>query len=113
MNDPPAARYGSCWAMISVAAYGAAAKGSTMLNTVGLGTDLIPYVVDRNDYKQGHHMPGTHQLIRDPAVLMDEQPDALLLLAWNAATEIMAQQEPYRAAGGSFILPIPEPKVVS
>ncbi len=97
----------------TVAAYGAAAKGATMLNVSGLDTELVDYVVDRNVHKQGRYMPGTHQLIRDPEVLSAEQPDAVLILAWNFADEIMRQQQAYRDAGGTFIVPVPEPKVVS
>jgi SAM-dependent methyltransferase len=96
----------------TLAAYGAAAKGATMLNVVGIGTDLVEYVVDRNLHKQGRLMPGTHQPILDPSVLVERRPDFLLLLAWNFEREIRAQQEPYRRAGGRFIVPVPEPRVV-
>jgi SAM-dependent methyltransferase len=95
-----------------VAAYGAAAKGATLLNVAGITRDLVPYVVDRNTYKQGRHMPGTHQLIRDPSVLSEDRPDVLLLLAWNFAEEIMAQQAAYREAGGRFLIPVPEPELI-
>ncbi len=83
-----------------------------MLNTVGLGTDLVSYVVDRNVHKQGRYMPGTHQLIRDPSALVEDRPDLVLILAWNFASEIMEQQSEYRNLGGSFIVPVPEPVVV-
>ena len=96
----------------TVAGYGAAAKGATLLNYVGLGTDLVAFVVDRNPYKQGRHMPGTHQPILDPAVLMERRPDYLLLLAWNFADEIIDQQAGYLAAGGKVIVPVPEPRIV-
>lgn len=96
----------------TIAAYGAAAKGSTMLNYAGIGVDLIDYVVDRNTYKQGRFMPGVHLPIRDPAVLLEEQPDYLLLLAWNFADEIMEQQAEYRRRGGRFIVPVPAPAVL-
>lgn len=96
----------------TIAGYGAAAKGATMLNVVGISSELMPYVVDRNTYKQGRHMPGTHQLIRDPSVLTDEQPDVLLVLAWNFATEIMQQQQAYVDGGGRFLIPVPDPKLV-
>lgn len=95
-----------------VAAYGAAAKGSTLLNYVGIGTDLVEYVVDRNDHKQGRYMPGTHQPIAHPSRLLDDQPDYLLILAWNFADEIMAQQAEYRRRGGQFIVPLPTPRIV-
>ncbi len=95
-----------------VAAYGAAAKGATMVNATGIGTDLVDYVVDRNVHKQGRFMPGTHQPIVDPAVLVDDPPDALLLLAWNFAAEIMQQQSAYAANGGRFIVPVPTPELI-
>lgn len=95
-----------------VAGYGAAAKGSTLLNTTGIGTDLVEFVVDRNVHKQGSLMPGTHQPVLDPQALLDRQPDYVLLLAWNFASEIIEQQHEYLAAGGKFIVPVPEPVVI-
>lgn len=96
----------------SIAAYGAAAKGATLMNVVDITCDLVPYVVDLNTYKQGRYMPGTNQLIRDPSVLETEPPDVLLLLAWNFAPEIMAQQEGYARAGGRFLVPVPSPELI-
>jgi SAM-dependent methyltransferase len=96
---------------LTIAGYGAAAKGATLLNYVGIGTDLVEYVVDRNVHKQGRFMPGTHQPILDPAVLVERRPDAVLLLAWNFADEIARQQAAYRAAGGKFIVPVPIPRM--
>lgn len=97
----------------TVAAYGAAAKGATMINATGITTELVDYVVDRNVHKQGKYMPGTHQPIRDVSELTgDDAPDALLLLAWNFAEEIMAQQAEYAANGGLFIIPVPKPEVI-
>jgi hypothetical protein len=96
----------------TVAAYGAAAKGATMLNATGITTDLVGYVVDRNVHKHGRFMPGTHQPIVGPEVLIEDPPDALLLLAWNFAEEIMAQQSEYAANGGRFIVPIPSPRLI-
>jgi len=97
----------------SIAAYGAAAKGATLINTAGLGTNLIDFVADRNVHKQGKYMPGRHLPIRAPEAVLDAQPDYLLLLAWNFADEIMEQQAEYRARGGRFIVPVPEPRVVA
>ena len=96
----------------SIAAYGAAAKGATMLNSTGLTTDLVDYVVDRNVHKHGRFMPGTHQPIVGVDVLVDDPPDVLLLLAWNFAAEIMTQQSEYAANGGRFIVPVPTPELI-
>jgi hypothetical protein len=95
-----------------VAAYGAAAKGSTLANYVGLGTDLVEYVVDRNTHKQGLHMPGTHQPIRPVETLLADQPDYLLLFAWNFRDEIISQQAEYLRRGGRIIIPVPEPTIL-
>lgn len=81
----------------SIAAYGAAAKGATLINTIGIGRDLIDFVVDRNVHKQGKYMPG-HQLpIRSTEALVKAQPDYVLLLSWNFVDEILDQRADYRA----------------
>jgi SAM-dependent methyltransferase len=95
-----------------IAAYGAAAKGTTLLNYVGIGTDQIDFVVDRNVHKHGKFMPGVHIPIKPPEKLSELQPDYVLLLAWNFKDEIMAQQSDYLSKGGRFIVPIPSPQVV-
>lgn len=95
-----------------VAAYGAAAKGATLLNSAGIDSSLVSFVVDRNTHKQGHWMPGARLPILDPSALLERQPDYLLLLAWNFKDEIMAQQQEYRRRGGRFIVPIPTPEIV-
>jgi hypothetical protein len=94
-----------------VAAYGAAAKGTTLLTAAGIGRDLVSFVVDRSPHKQGRLMPGSHIPIFSPERLLEEQPDYVLLLTWNFADEIMAQQAEYRARGGRFILPVPTPRI--
>lgn len=93
-------------------AYGASAKGSTLLNYCGIGRELLEFVVDRNTYKQGRLTPGTHIPIVPAEDLLKQQPDYTLLLTWNFADEILAQQQAYRDNGGKFIIPIPEVKIV-
>jgi SAM-dependent methyltransferase len=96
----------------TIAAYGAAAKGATLVNYVGITTDLVDFVVDRNVHKHGRFMPGTHQEVRGPAALLECQPDYVLLLAWNFAKEIAEQQAEYRSRGGQFIVPVPTPRIL-
>jgi SAM-dependent methyltransferase len=96
----------------TIAAYGASAKGSTLLNYFGLGRETLDFVTDRSTYKQGRLTPGTHLPIVPPEELARQRPDYTLLLTWNFADEILAQQQAYRAAGGKFILPIPQVTVV-
>jgi SAM-dependent methyltransferase len=95
-----------------IAAYGAAAKGATLLNYTGIGTQFLDYVVDRNVHKQGKYMPGVRLAIRPPEALLEDQPDYLLLLAWNFRDEIVSQQADYARRGGKFIVPVPEPAVI-
>lgn len=96
----------------TIACYGAAAKGATLINYMGIGPELIDFVVDRNIHKQGCFMPGQHIPILATEELARRKPDYTLLLSWNFATEILAQQSEYRSQGGKFIIPIPEPKIV-
>jgi len=95
-----------------IAAYGASAKGSTLLNYYGVGADTLDFVADRSTYKQGRLTPGTHIPIVPPEELLKRKPDYTLLLTWNFADEILAQQKAYRDAGGQFIVPIPQVRVV-
>lgn len=97
----------------SLAAYGAPAKGNTLLNYCGIGTDLIPFTVDRSPLKVGLLTPGMHIPVLPVQTLLERRPDYTLILAWNFADEIMRQQSAYAAAGGRFIIPIPEPRIVS
>jgi SAM-dependent methyltransferase len=94
-----------------IAAYGAAAKGSTLLNYFGIGRETLDFVVDRSPHKQGRFMPGVHIPILAPERLLEDMPDEVLLLTWNFADEILEQQKAYRQLGGRFIIPVPEVKV--
>ena len=96
----------------SLAAYGAPAKGNTLLNYCGLNTDWLPYTVDRSPHKIGTFTPGMHLPVLPAEALLANHPDVTLILAWNFAEEVMRQQRAYRDQGGKFILPLPTPRVV-
>ena len=96
----------------TVVGYGAAAKGSTLLNFTGVDGELLDYVVDRNTHKHGLHMPGVHVPIHAPERLLEDQPDYVLLVAWNYKDEVVRQQASYLERGGRFILPIPAVEIL-
>jgi SAM-dependent methyltransferase len=95
----------------TVVGYGAPGKGNTLLNYCGIRTDLLDYTVDRNPYKQGMYLPGTHIPIHAPEKIMATQPDYVLILPWNFKDEIMHQMQVIRTWGGCFVTPIPEVRV--
>jgi hypothetical protein len=90
-----------------VVGYGAPGKGNTLLNYCGIRTDFIDFTVDRNPYKQGKFLPGTHIPIYPPAKLDEARPDYVLILPWNLKDEIVKQLAGVRAWGGKFVVPIP------
>lgn len=91
-----------------VAAYGAAAKGNTLLNYAGVRPDLLSFVCDAAPSKQGRFLPGSHIPILPPAVLRDRQPNVVLILPWNIADEVVAQNADVRGWGGRFVVAVPE-----
>jgi SAM-dependent methyltransferase len=95
----------------SIAGYGAAAKGSTLLNYLGIGRETLDFVADRSTHKQGRYTPGTHIPICPPSRIRELMPDYVLILAWNFAEEIMQQLREYKEGGGKYILPLPEPRI--
>ncbi len=95
-----------------IAGYGAPGKGNTLLNYCGIRTDLLDYTVDRNPYKQGQFLPGTHIPILHPDALEQDRPDYILILPWNLKQEIVAQLEYAREWGAQFIVPIPRVEVL-
>ena len=96
----------------TVAGYGAPAKGNTLLNYCCIGTDFIPFTVDKNPLKVGRYTPGMHLPVRPPEALLEVQPDYVLILAWNFADEVMRQQSAFSDRGGRFIIPIPQPSIL-
>ncbi|MFL5911492.1 MAG: methyltransferase domain-containing protein [Gaiellaceae bacterium] len=96
-----------------VAAYAAAAKGNTLLNSAGVSTDEIAYVVDRSPHKQGLFLPGSHLPVLDPEHVREDRPDYLLLLAWNLRDEIVEQMAHVREWGGQFVVPVPSLQVIA
>jgi len=95
----------------SIAGYGAPAKGNTLLNYCGIRSDFIDYVVDKNPYKQGRFLPGTHIAINHPDRIFQTRPDYLLLLPWNLRDEIIGQMAAARSWGCRFVTPIPEVRI--
>ncbi len=96
----------------SVVGYGAPAKGNTLLNYCGIGTDFLDYTVDRNPHKQNHLLPGSHIPVHGPEMIRETKPDYVLILPWNLKDEIASQMAFIREWGGRFVVPIPEVEVL-
>jgi cyclopropane fatty-acyl-phospholipid synthase-like methyltransferase len=95
-----------------VAGYGAPAKGNTLLSFLEIGPDTVHYIADRSLLKQGRYTPGSHIPVVAPDRLLADQPDYVLLLAWNFTDEVLGQQAEYRKRGGKFIVPVPNVKII-
>jgi SAM-dependent methyltransferase len=98
---------------LRTAAYGAPAKGNTLLNYCGIRDDLIDYTVDRSPHKQGRFLPGTHLPIYSPDHIRETRPDYVVILAWNLRDEIMNSLSYIRDWGGQFVVPIPDVTVIN
>ncbi len=96
-----------------IVGYGAPAKGNTLLNFCGIGTDFIDYTVDLNTRKQDLYMAGSHVPIKSPNIIKDDEPDYILIFPWNIKDEIMTQLRYIKEWNGKFIVPIPEPKIIN
>ncbi len=96
---------------LSIAAYGAAGKGMTLLNYCGIRTDLVDFAADRNPYKHGRYCPGVHIPILPAEAIAERRPDVVLILPWNLEREITAQLSYIREWGGRFLVPIPEARI--
>jgi len=96
----------------SIVGYGAPAKGNTLLNFFGIGNDILDYIVDDSPLKQGLFAPGTHIPIVALKEIAKTKPDYILILAWNFAESIIQKLHPYSEQGGSFIIPVPSPRIV-
>lgn len=97
----------------TVVGYGAPGKGNTLLNYCGIRTDFLDYTVDRNPYKHGKFLPGTHIPIYSPSKIQETKPDYVMILPWNFKDEIIEQMSVIRDWGGQFVVPIPEIQIYS
>ncbi|WP_289296438.1 class I SAM-dependent methyltransferase [uncultured Reyranella sp.] len=97
---------------MKVAGYGAPAKGSTLLTFAGVDAGDLLWIADRSPLKQGRYTPDSHIPVVSTERILQDQPDYLLVLAWNFVDEIVRQQADYRSRGGKFILPVPEVKIL-
>ena len=97
----------------SIAGYGAAAKGNTLLNYCGIGPELLSFTVDHSPHKQGQYLPGTRIPIYPPDAIEQAQPDYVLILPWNLKDEITEQMKVIRNWGGRFVVAIPSLEVLA
>ena len=95
-----------------VIGYGAAAKGNTLLNYYQIGNDTLDFIADKNQLKHGMYSPGMHIPVVSTDEIARAKPDYMLILAWNLADEIIAQQSEFKAGGGKFIIPFPKPVII-
>jgi hypothetical protein len=95
-----------------VAGYGAPGKGNTLLNHAGIRADLMAFPVDRNPFKHGKYLPGTHVPIHPVEKLAEERPDFVLILPWNLKDEISEQLQYVRDWGGRLVVPLPALEVI-
>jgi hypothetical protein len=95
----------------SIVGYGAPAKGNTLLNYCGIGTDILDYTVDRSPHKQGKLLPGVRIPIRAPEEIGRTRPDLVLILPWNLEAEVTDQMAHIREWGGSFLVAVPYPRL--
>ena len=98
---------------LKVAAYGAAAKGNTLLNHAGVRPDLLAYVCDAAPSKQGKYLPGSRIPIRPPAALREDRPDIVLILPWNLREEVLEQLADLRRSGTRFATAVPRLEVLA
>ena len=96
----------------TVAAYGAAAKGNTLMNFSGISSDLVNYVIDKNPAKQGKYTPGSHIPILDESFLFNNKPDYVVILPWNLKEEVVHQLKDIRSWGGKFVVLIPHLEII-
>jgi SAM-dependent methyltransferase len=96
----------------TIVGYGAPGKGNTLLNYCGIRTDFLDFTVDRNPYKQGRFLPGTHIPIYPPEHIDEVKPDFIFILPWNFKDEILDQMAHARDWGAQFVVPIPKPTVL-
>jgi len=95
-----------------IIAYGAAAKGNTLLNYAGIKLDLISYVVDKNPAKQGKWMPGSHITIQDEQLVKKDKPNYIIILPWNIKQEVIQQLDYIRDWGGKFVTSVPSLEIL-